>query len=274
MDLPTLQQRAATLKKLHDRSRILVLANVWDVASALIVEATGAPAIATGSAGMAAVLGYADGENISRDEMLDLVARIARKVRVPVTADLEAGYGDAGDTVEAALRAGAVGMNLEDSTGEAARPLVTIAEHVEQIRSARASGERAGVAFVINARTDVYLAQVGAPEERLSHALERGRAYLAAGADCVFVPMLRDADVIGKLVSGLGGPLNILGGPGTPDVRTLAALGVARVSVGALPMRAALAVAQRAALELRDQGTYRFAEGAIAGAELSGLLAR
>ena len=250
-----------------------MLANIWDVASALVVEATGAPAIATGSAGVAAVLGYPDGEVISRGEMLDMVARIARAVRIPVTADLESGYGDAGGTVEAALRAGAVGMNLEDGTGETP-PLVTIAEHVEAIRAARAAADRVGVHFVINARTDVYLAQVGEEKDRLAHSIERGRAYLAAGADCVFVPGLRDAETIGKLAKALGGPLNILGMPGGPDVRTLASLGVARVSTGPFPMRAALAVAKHAAEELRDRGTYTFAEGGIPGPELNKLLAR
>lgn len=274
MNLETLQQRAAILRQLHDRSRVLVLANVWDVASALIVEATGAPALATGSAGIAAVLGYADGEQIPRAEMLDMVRRIARKVRVPVTADLEGGYGDAGDTVRAALEAGAVGMNLEDGTRDPAAPLVAIAAHAEQLRAARASAVHARVPFVINARTDVYLAQVGAPEDRLAHALERGRAYFAAGADCFFVPGLRDEAAIRALASGLPGPINILGMPGGPSVPALAALGVARVSTGPFPMRAALAMARRAALELRDSGTYGFAEGGVAGAEINALLSR
>ncbi|HET7787487.1 MAG TPA: isocitrate lyase/phosphoenolpyruvate mutase family protein [Myxococcales bacterium] len=272
MDTTQLRERAALLRRLHDRSRILLLPNAWDVASARVVEQAGFPAVATSSAGIAAVLGYADGERISRDEMLEMVARIARAVRVPVTADLEAGYGDVAGTVAAALRAGAVGMNLEDSTSEDA--LVDVAAQVESLKAARAAADRAGIPFVINARTDVYLLGIGEKQDRLAHSLERARAYLAAGADCIFVPGVRDAETIGKLVKGIDGPLNVLAGPGCPEVATLSALGVARVSAGSGTMRAALTAGLRAAEEMRDRGTYGFTEGILTHAQVNALLSR
>jgi 2-methylisocitrate lyase-like PEP mutase family enzyme len=272
MDTTLLRERAALLRRLHDRTRILLLPNAWDVASARVVEEAGFPAVATSSAGVAAVLGYADGEQIGRDEMLEMVARIARAVRVPVTADLEAGYGDPAQTVEAALRAGAVGMNLEDSTAEDA--LVDLAAQVAKLKDARAAADRAGVPFVINARTDVYLLGIGRKEDRLDHSLERARAYLAAGADCIFVPGVRDADTIGRLAKGIDGPLNVLAGPGTPDVTTLSKLGVARVSAGSGTMRAALTAGLRAAEEMRDQGTFGFTEKILTHAEVNALLSR
>ncbi len=271
MDLPLLLERATTLRRLHDRSRILVLANVWDVASALAVEAAGFPAIATASAGISASLGYRDGEQIPREEMLHVVARIAQAVRVPVTADLEGGYGDPAGTVEAALRAGAVGMNLEDGSHDQA-PLAGIEAQAAKIRAARAAADRLGVPFVINARTDVYLQRGG--DERFAQAVQRARAYLAAGADCIFVPGVRDAETIGRLADAIDAPLNVLAGAGSPDVATLFRLGVARVSTGPGLMRTALTAARRAAEELRDHGSYGFAEGNITGPELDKLLAR
>lgn len=272
MNLPLLRERAALLLRLHDRSRVLVLPNCWDVASARVIESLGFPALATGSAGVAAVLGYADGERIPRGEMLEMVARIVRAVRAPVTADLEAGYGDPGATVEAALEAGAVGMNLEDGT--AAGGLTDTAEQARRIAAARAAAQAHGVHFVINARTDVFLKRIGEEPDRLAHALDRARAFLAAGADCIFVPGVVDPAIIGKLAAGIQGPLNILGVPGSPPIAALAALGVARVSAGQGPMRAALAAGKRAAEEMRDRGTFGFAEGILTSADLNALLSR
>ncbi len=266
-----LRESAERLLALH-RGPILVLPNAWDVASARVVEEAGFPAVATSSAGMAAVLGYPDGERVPRDEMLGMVSRIARAVRVPVTADLEAGYGSVGATVEAALRAGAVGMNLEDGRRDETA-LATVEEHAASVREARAAADRLGVHFVINARTDVYLARVGPEAERFDHTLRRAAAYLAAGADCIFVPGVRDAETIGRLAAAIRGPLNVLAGPGTPPVAKLASLGVARVSAGSNPMRAALTAARRAVEEMRDRGTYSFAEGILTHAEVNALLA-
>ena len=272
MDLDLLRAHASLLRRLHDRKKVLLLPNVWDVASARVVEEAGFPALATSSAGIAAVLGYADGERIGRDEMLEMVARITRAVRVPVTADLEAGYGDAGETVTAALGAGAVGMNLEDGTsGGGLAPLQT---QVARVRAARAAAERAGVPFVINARVDTFFAPADDEPSRFADTIARARAYLEAGADCIFVPGVRDAETIGRLVKQIPGPLNVLAGPGTPPVAALAALGVARVSAGSGTMRAALTAGRRAAEEMRDRGTFGFTEGILTHAEINGLLSR
>jgi len=238
----------------------LILPNAWDAASARIIEQAGFPAIATTSAGVAWSLGYPDGERVSRETMLEAVARIARSVRVPVTADLEAGYGprpeDAAATAAGAIEAGAVGFNFEDATDDAAHPLFAIAQQVERIRAAREAGAAARVPLVINARTDVYLAQVGAPDTRFAETVRRLSAYRDAGADCLFAPGLSDAQTIGALVRELRAPVNILAGPQSPPVRQLAALGVARISLGGAVMRAALDFTRRAVTELREQSSY------------------
>lgn len=258
--MTTLRDKANTLRRLHAGPGILVLPNVWDVVSAKIVEQAGYPALATSSAAVAWMLGYADGERISRDEMAGMVARIARAVGVPVSADMEAGYGlrpeDAAATARAVIAAGAVGMNLEDAADGAKDPLVDVALQAERVAAAKDAGAAAGVPLVINARTDVFLAGVGAPETRLAHAVRRLNAYHAAGADSLFCPGVTDRETIAALVRELDGPLNVLALSGAPSVRELEQLGVRRVSLGARLMRAALGAARRVAAELRESGTY------------------
>ncbi len=232
----TQQEKAATLLALHDDPDLLVLVNAWDVASAKKVAAQpGCRAIATASAAIAAMYGFQDGENIPVELMLDMTARIASAVELPVTADLEAGYGDVAGTVRQAIAAGAVGGNLEDEM----RPL---GEAVAAVRSACEAAEEEGVAFVLNARTDAFLmAGERDAEEVLADAIERGRAFLGAGAACVFAPGWQDVDTIAELVDGLGPrKLSLLGFPGTPPPAQLADLGVARVSYGPFPQLAAL----------------------------------
>ncbi len=270
------RHRGEVFRRLHARKPILVLPNVWDVASAKIVEQAGFPAIATSSAGVAFVLGYPDGEVISRDEMAAAVARITAHVTVPVTADMESGYGrrpeDAAATVQAAIAAGAVGMNFEDSPGERGEPLLPEPQQVERVRAAREAADASGIPFVLNARTDVYLESVGAPETRLAHAVRRLNAYRAAGADCLFAPGVSDAATIATLVKEVDGPLNVLAMATSPPVPELERLGVARVSLGSGPMRAGLTVFKRLAEELRGAGTYGALAGAIPHAELNRLL--
>ena len=238
----------------------LILPNAWDAASARIIEQAGFSAIATTSAGMAWSLGYPDGERMSRATMLAAVARIAARVRVPVTADLEAGYGprpeDAAATATGAIEAGAVGFNFEDARDHPDYPLFDIGAQVERIQAARDAGSRAGVPLVINARTDVYLAQVGEPGTRFAETVRRLAAYRDAGADCLFAPGLTDAPTIGALVRELGAPVNILVGPHSPTVNELATLGVARISLGGAVMRSALDFTRRAVAELREQTSY------------------
>ena len=275
-DVEAQRHRGETFRRLHSGKPILVLPNVWDVASARIVEQAGFPAIATSSAGVAFALGYPDGEVISREEMAAAVARITAHVAVPVTADMESGYGrrpeDAAATVRAAIAAGAVGMNFEDSPGERGEPLLPETQQVERVRAARQAADASGVPFVLNARTDVFLEQVGEPAARVEHAVRRLNAYRAAGADCLFAPGVTDADTIATLVRQVKGPLNVLASAASPPVPELERLGVARVSLGSGPMRAGLTALKRLTEELRGAGTYGALAGAIPHAELNRLL--
>ncbi len=267
-----LAAKAARFRQLHAGPGILILPNAWDAASARIFEEAGFPAVATTSAGVAAALGYPDGERIPRDEMLDMAGRIARAVSVPVTADIEAGYGDPEATALGVIRAGAVGLNFEDAAGGR---LVEIAAQGERIRAIRRVADSEQVPLVINARTDVFLLQAGPPESRFDETVRRANAYREAGADCLFVPGVRDGETIGRLARAIRGPLNILAASGTPPAAELERLGVARVSTGSGPMRAGLTLARRIAQELKQRGTYTsFAENAITHAEVNRLMER
>jgi 2-methylisocitrate lyase-like PEP mutase family enzyme len=270
------RKKAEALRAMHSAPQLLLLANVWDVASARIVEECGFPALATSSAGVAFAQGYRDGEKIPPQQMIAVIARIAAAIRVPVTADAEAGYGsqpeDAARTAREVIEAGAVGMNLEDATGDAVHPLADLSVQLEKIRAVRQASEKAGVPLVLNARTDVYLLEVGEPGKRYDETLRRLAAFRDAGADCVFVPGLWDPPSIGRLVADLKCPLNILAVPGSPSVAQLAALGVKRISLGSGPMRATLGFLRRLATELQTQGTYTHLGGAPAYAEMNALM--
>lgn len=274
MNASDLREKAERLRALHAGPRILVLCNVWDAASARIVEEAGFPALATTSAGIANMLGYADGESIRPEEMAAAVAVIARAVRVPVTADMEAGYGTTPESAAMAARAvigaGAVGMNLEDSVEE--RELLDVALQVKRIRAAREAAERAGVPLVINARTDVYLGGIGEPGERFGHAVRRANAYREAGADCLFLPGVTDGAVIERLVKEVRGPINLLAQAATPPVGELERMGVRRVSVGSGPMRATMTLVRAIAQELAQEGIYTsFTRGVMTYAEANRL---
>ncbi|HEX6802099.1 MAG TPA: isocitrate lyase/phosphoenolpyruvate mutase family protein [Terriglobales bacterium] len=270
--------KATTFRALHHGPKILLLPNAWDVASARMMEEAGAAAIATTSAGVAFALGYPDGQKISRAEMLATVARVAAQVKLPVTADVEAGYGnrpqDAALTAEAVIEAGAVGMNLEDATGDAQHPLADLSLQLEKISAVRETGRRFGVPLVLNARTDVFLAQVGAAEARYEHAVRRLAAYRDAGADCLFAPGVREASVVASLVRDLKHPVNILAGPGAPSIPELQRIGVARVSLGSSVMRATLGLARRIAEELLGPGTYNSLQDAPSHKEVNRLMGR
>jgi len=271
----TLAAKAAQFLKLHQGPEILILANVWDAASARIVEHAGFKAIATSSAAVANSLGYPDGQRISRAEMLEVVRRIAAKVSVPVSADLEAGYGQSAkamaDTARGMIAAGAVGLNLEDSVNEAA--LIPVEQHVEKVNRIREAGERMGVHVVINARTDVYLAGIGEPAGRFDHTVERVTAYREAGADSLFVPGVYDAETIGRLAKAIPGPLNVLANPASPPIQELERLGVRRLSFGSWPARAALGFFARFTREVIEKGTFTtLGDWAIPYAELNRLV--
>jgi 2-methylisocitrate lyase-like PEP mutase family enzyme len=274
VDIPVQAAKAERLRQLHRGPNILILVNAWDAASARVIEAAGFPAIASSSAGVAYTFGYPDGQVISREEMLTAISRITGTVEVPVTADMEAGYGnmprDMQDFADALIIAGAVGLNLEDS-GEPSG-LTEIPVQVEKIRALRAAATEAGVPLVINARTDALWDQNRKPDERFAEAVRRGRAYFEAGADSIFVVGAGDRDTITAIVHEIPAPVNILAGPGVPPARELEALGVRRVSVGSGPMRATMTLTRRIAEELRDHGTYlNFTEGVISHADANAL---
>jgi 2-methylisocitrate lyase-like PEP mutase family enzyme len=269
-------QKAAALLKLHHQPQPLIFVNAWDAASARIVADLGFPAVATTSAGIAFAEGFPDGQAIPRERMLAHVAKIAAIVDLPVTADLEGGYGpavsDAVATLRGAVEAGAVGMNFEDSTSDDA-PLLPIEAQSARIRAMRGAAKELGLPFVINARTDVF-GLTGNEDEQFAETVARARAYLDAGADCIFVPFISEEGLIGRLAAAIPGPMNVLAGATTPDVAMLTRLGVRRISLGSAPASHLLAAFRRAALEVRDQGTYGFATDRISHADLNALFAR
>ncbi|MET8137935.1 isocitrate lyase/phosphoenolpyruvate mutase family protein [Streptomyces sp. NPDC005251] len=270
-----LRETARAFRALHVPGRPLVLPNAWDAASARIVEEAGAAAVATTSAGLAWALGAADGDRLDREVALAAVARIAAAVGVPVSADIESGYAPnaqgVGDTVRAVLAAGAVGVNIEDALyGEGAGPLRPVDEQAERIAAVRAAADAADVPLFVNARIDTFLRGAGGREE----TLERAAAFLAAGADGVFVPGTVDPATVKALVEGIDGPLNILVGPGAPSVGELAALGVARLSAGSSIAVAAYALVRRAARELLGTGSYETPTGGLDYAGLNTLMRR
>jgi 2-methylisocitrate lyase-like PEP mutase family enzyme len=276
--MSTQKQKAEDFRRMHQSPPILVLPNAWDVASARIFASVGASAIATSSAGVAFVLGYPDGPKIPRRLMIESIALIAASVDLPVTADVESGYGpgmtDATETAQAVIDSGAIGLNFEDATNDPASPLFPVEQQRKRLEAVRDTAERAGIPLVINARTDVYLAEVGEPSTRFAETVRRVNAYRQSGADCLFVPGVTDGDTIQRLVREVAGPLNILVGPGAPPIPVLESMGVRRVSVGSQICRATLATARDAARELLENGTYHgFLDRTIPYDELNSLMA-
>lgn len=257
--------KATALLALHTGPGF-VLPNAWDAGSARILEQIGFPAIATTSAGIAWSCGVPDGGAMDRDTMLERVGAIVAAVGVPVTADLEAGYGDTADevgrTMARAVDLGAAGANLEDAAnGE----LFPIDEAIDRIAAARAAAPEG--TFVLNARTDTYFA--GTTGDAFGETVERAVRYLEAGADCVFVPGVVEEDTIRRLAATIPGPLNVVAGlANTIEAPTLFSLGVTRVSMGGSLARAALSMLERAGRELLDSGTLGFLDGAVAYGDL------
>jgi 2-methylisocitrate lyase-like PEP mutase family enzyme len=270
-----LHDKAVALRELHHLDKPVVFVNAWDGASARIIESAGFPAIATTSAGIAYVDGFPDGQAISRDVMLAHVNIIASVVNVPVTADLEGGYGptidDAIATVRGAIDSGAAGMNFEDSLPDGS--LLALDAQAERVAAIRRTGDERGIPFVINARTDVFHGD-GNEADQFAETVARAKAYLAAGADCIFVPFIDDPELIGRLAKAIPGPMNVLAGGSSPDVATLTALGVHRISLGSSPAAHLLAILRRAAIEVRDRGTYAFLSDRISHSDLNTLLTR
>ena len=237
-----------------------MLVNVWDVAGAKIIEELGFPAAATASAAISASLGFEDNEEIGRDLMLASVARTAGAVDIPVTADLEAGYGpsveDATATARGAIEAGAVGLNFEDSAHKDTSVLYDADLQAERIRAIRRTGDEIGVPLVINARTDVFFRTELPEDEKYREAVRRAKIYLDAGADCIYVLGPTSEEMIERLVKAIPAPLNMLALPDAPSIARMAELGVKRISYGPRPMRHAMTAFRQAAERVRDLGLF------------------
>ena len=298
-------QKASRLLELHHASQPLVLINAWDAASAAMVEHCGLPAVATSSAALANALGFPDGQYLPWEQMLEAVARVCRAVKVPVTADIESGFATDVTALETSItqiiHAGAVGVNLEDvmpanpahqsadskntdaKNADPVRhgsPLFPLPEQIARIQGARRAADKQGVHLVINARTDAYWQAGVDPAEAMRGTLERGKAYLQAGADCIFIPGLRNPEHIKTVIDHLStvhrvSPVNILAGPGVPSIPELATLGVKRVSYGSGPHRAAMGLLRRMAEEAKNSGTFKtLTEGAVPYEEMNGLMGK
>jgi 2-methylisocitrate lyase-like PEP mutase family enzyme len=268
--------RASAFRSLHDRG-VFVLPNAWDAGSAVLIATAGARAIATTSAGVSWSLGRRDGQNLTRQEMTDAVARIVSAVDLPVSADIEGGYGGGPDAVaeavRAAIQAGAVGVNLEDS-GVPGGGLFDASAQAARIAAARSAAAGAGLPeLMINARTDVFLFGIGAPDGRLDDVVARSAGYAQAGADGLFVPGLLDLAALGDLAGKVSLPVNAMAGPGAPSVAALGAAGVRRVSLGQAIAQAAYTLARRAAAEVISTGTYDAISGADSFGDVNGAFA-
>jgi 2-methylisocitrate lyase-like PEP mutase family enzyme len=271
-------RKAEAFRALHSGPPLLLMANAWDAVTARIFEAEGFAAVATTSGGVSWAIGSADGEAAPWDEVVEQTARIARAVNVPVTADIEAGFGATPEAVAASIRdiirAGVVGVNLEDGLPGASPPIRRIDDAVARIRAAREAANAAGVPIVINARTDLYLKQIGDEAARFDEAVARGRAYLAAGADCFYPISLRDPATIGRLVQALKAPININVRAGWPSVAELEALGVARVTTATAITLVALAATRQVAREIKATGRFDSINPAVAHPEMQQLMAK
>jgi len=241
----------------HRAPPVLLLPNPWDAMSARLFAAAGFDALATSSAGVAWALGYPDGEAAPWAEVVAATARIVRAAGVPVTADIERGYGATPAEVAAhvaeIIAAGVVGINLEDSVHGAIR---STEDAAARIAAAREAAQRAGVAIVLNARCDIFHLQHGTESTRFAATVERCKAYLAAGADCVYPFGLRDPAVIASFVQAVGGPVNVTGRAGMPDAAALGRLGVARITIASAPSLVAMSAIQALAAGLRATGSF------------------
>lgn len=274
---PAQLERATRFAALHRGPAPLVLPNAWDAASALLFQAAGFPAVATTSAGLAWALGRRDGEELPVAALVAAVERIAGVLQIPLSVDLEAGFGrtpeEVAEVVMAVIGAGAVGINLEDVDRSGAAPLRDVKLQAEILHAAKDAGRAAELPLFVNARTDIFWKGIGERAERLDQTLGRLRAYVAAGADGVFVPGLKEAADIAAVTGGVEAPLNVLATPGLPPVPELAKLRVARLTVGSGAMRSIYGKLRKIAAELQGPGTYEaLLEDALTGAEMQALI--
>jgi 2-methylisocitrate lyase-like PEP mutase family enzyme len=265
------RERAERFLQFHHDRELLVLLNSWDIGSSKLIEACGYKAIATTSMGIAASLGYPDCQVIRLSEMIGAITGIVNGVHVPVTVDIEAGYGgnldEILDSVQKIIATGIVGINIEDSI-DLNPVLIDEMEFCERISAIRALSDSLGFHLVINARTDSFYTSSGSTREKLSESIKRGNRYREAGADCIFVQPVWERETISTLVREINAPINILSNPGIgagvpPSVRELQDLGVARLSLGSGLMKATLALIKKVADELSEKGTYNVLSDAL-----------
>jgi 2-methylisocitrate lyase-like PEP mutase family enzyme len=258
------KEKAELFLKYHHDKEILVLLNSWDIGSSKLIEACGYKAVATTSMGIAASLGYPDCQVIQLPEMIEVITGIINAVEVPVTVDIEAGYGnnlnEIIDSVKKIVATGIVGINIEDSI-DLNPVLIDEMDFCERISAIRALSDSMGFHLVMNARTDSFYTSTGSTQEKLSESIRRGNKYREAGADCIFVQPVWEKDTIATLVKEINAPINILANPSigagvTPSISELQDLGVARVSLGSGLMKATLALIKKVANELSEKGTY------------------
>lgn len=269
------KDKAEDFLELHHEKRILILPNAWDVPSARVFENEGFPAVATSSAGLMVSLGYPDGEVIDRDEFFSAVRRIGKVLSVPFSVDIVAGFGrttrEVLATVKATLKAGGVGVNIEDFA-HATKKLFPIERQIENVKATRRLGETVGIPLVINARTDAFRFGNGDEDERFAEAVRRAASYRDAGADCVYPMGLTDPVSIGRFVRALDFPVNVMVRKGLPSVSELERLRVARLSFGPSASYAAMGLLKRASQEVLEKGTYEnLVDGAINFDELNSL---
>lgn len=269
-------EKAEEFRSLHQAKRILVLPNAWDVPSARVFEDAGFPAIATSSAALSVSLGYPDGEKIGKDELFTVVRKIAGILTIPLSADVESGFGASieqlSDTVRRVIEAGAVGVNIEDISDFEKKSLVPIEKQVERLKAVRRVADSLGIPFVINARTDAYRFVAGDEKSRLEETIRREKAYAAAGADCLYPMGLTDKDTIAAFVRAVNKPVNIMARKGAPTISELEKIGVKRLSLGPGPMYASMGLLRRIAQELKQDGSYdSLLAGAITFDELNAL---
>ncbi len=268
-------QRAERFRALHRARTPFVLPNAWDVPSARIFEEEGFPAVATSSAGIMVSRGYPDGERMPLSEFVEAVGRIASRLRIPVSADVVAGYGRTpaavGRTVQRMARVGAIGVNLEDHD-PASGKLFPLDGQLERLQAVRRVSQRSGVPLVLNARTDALNHAPGDPEARFQEAVRRAEAFRDAGADCVYPMGLTDRAAIRDFVAAVRCPVNVMVRRGLPSLRELARLGVRRVSFGPSASYAAMGLLKRASREILTRGTFQtLVKGAITFDELNRL---
>jgi 2-methylisocitrate lyase-like PEP mutase family enzyme len=268
-------EKAEDFRALHNKGRILILPNAWDVASARAFENAGFPAVATSSAGMMVSLGYPDGEVIDRSEFVDAIRRIGRVLTVPLSVDVVAGFGDTPDQVASTVRdvvnAGAVGVNIEDFI-HAEKKLYPVEKQIEKLKAVKKLQKALNVPILINARTDALRFAAGDEAARLKEAIRRAIAYRDVGADCVYPMGLTDPASISSFVKALNFPTNVMVRKGLPSVKELERLGISRVSFGPSASYATMGLLKRISKEVFEKGTYdNLLEGAISYDELNSL---